>query len=164
LIDVALNSDHKDVALGAFERVAAANSGDVDLLKSIESRAQQKSVAKRARVLIQEIDDAQAARAAAAEERRRRIETGPQDVERLAGDSDMAQAESELVRLTADWQALEVTDDPLVTRFSQGAMNARAAIAQRRREAEEAAELARQRAEALATRDALCARIETLDG
>jgi len=164
LIDVALNSDHKDVALGAFERVAAANSGDVDLLKSIESRAQQKSVAKRARVLIQEIDDAQAARAAAAEERRRQIETVLQDVERLAGDDDVARAESELVRLTADWQALDVTDEPVVMRFSQGAMNARAAIAQRRREAEEAAELARQRAEALATRDALCARIEELDG
>jgi hypothetical protein len=164
LIDVALNSDHKDVALGAFERVAAANTGDVDLLRSIESRAQQKSVAKRARVLIQEIDDAQAARTAAAEERRRQIDSLLQAVERVAGEGDAAQAESELAGLTADWQSFDVTDEPLLTRFSQGASSARAAIAQRRRDAEEAAELARQRAEALATREALCARIETLDG
>src|SRR5438132_938963 len=44
LLDTALNSDHKDVAMSAFERVAAGAPQDLALLRAIESRAQQKSV------------------------------------------------------------------------------------------------------------------------
>jgi hypothetical protein len=164
LIEVALNSDHKDVALGAFDRVAAGNVGDLALLRSIESRAQQKAVAKRARGLIQDIEDAEAARLAAEEERRRLQGGLVETVERLGGLADVPRAESELARVTATWQDLGVVDEAVALRFEQAVMQARAAIAERRREAEEAEEQARQRAEALATRDALRVRVETLDG
>src|SRR5262245_33680594 len=46
----------------------------------------------------------------------------------------------------------------------RGVAAAEAAIARREREVEEAAERARMRAEAIATRDALCQRVETLEG
>jgi len=164
ILEVALNSDHKDVALSAFERLTAAGADDLALLRSIESRTQQKAVAKRARVHIQEIEDVEAARLAAEEERRRQQESLVQAIERLTDDTDVAHADAELTRLKTEWQALDVADAATAARFEQGAISARAAIAERRREAEEAAELARQRAEALATRDALCVRVETIEG
>src|SRR4029079_18989569 len=49
-------------------------------------------------------------------------------------------------------------------RFAAAQARASEAIETREREAAEAAELARQRAEAVATRAALCVRVETLDG
>src|SRR5262245_12470724 len=163
ILEIALNSDHKDVALSAFERLTAG-ADDLALLRSIESRTQQKAVAKRARVHIQEIEDVEAARRAAEEERRRHQESLVQAVERLADETDVPRADAELTRLKTEWQALDVADAATVARFEQGAANANAAIAERRREAEEAAERARQRAEALATRDALCVRVETIEG
>ena len=164
LLEVALNSDHKDVALGAFERVMANSSGDVNLLRSIESRGQQRTVTKRARTLIQEIDDAEAARVAAEEERRRQQAAILDAVGRLPDLTDIERAQSELARLSDAWHGLEIVDDAASTRFEQGATAVRESIAQRRRDAEEAAEQTRLRAEALATREALCVRVETVDG
>ena len=64
LVEIAQNSEHKDVALAAFERIAGA-SPDLALVRSIEARTQQKSVARRARQIIQEAEAAEAARLAA---------------------------------------------------------------------------------------------------
>ena len=165
LLEVALNSDHKDVALAAFDRaIAGAAGGDLALLQSVESRAQQKAVAKRARALIQAIEEAEAARIAAEEERRCQQAALVDDVGRLSDVTDVARAEAELARVTEAWQVLDSKDDAAAAAFDQGVTAARDTIARRRREEEEAADLARQRAEALATREALCARVETLDG
>ena len=57
-----------------------------------------------------------------------------------------------------------MTDAALVERFARGRAAAEQSIARREREAAEAADMRRLRAEAIATRDALCARVETLDG
>jgi hypothetical protein len=163
LLDVALNAEHKDVALAAFDRIAAATP-DVAQLKSIESRAQQKAVSKRARVIIQEIEDAEAARRAAEEARRRHEASLCESVERLADGTDISAMRADLARLTDEWRGLDVTDDAALRRFTQATSNVQAAITRRERADEEAAELARRRAEAIATRDALCQRVETLDG
>ena len=163
LIDVAQNSEHRDVALRALDRLIDGGA-DLALLRTIEARAQQKPVSRRARAVIQEVEAAEAARRAAEEERRRR-EAGLCDaVERLSESSDVAAARIELARLEEAWQALTVTDEAATDRFRRGAANTQEVLARRDREIEEAAELARQRAEAIATRDALCARVETLDG
>ncbi len=82
----------------------------------------------------------------------------------LSDVTDVAAARAELARLAEAWQALDVADEAASDRFRRGMAAAQAAIARREREIEEAAELARRRAEAIATRDALCARVETLDG
>ena len=164
LTDVALNSEHKDVALRAFERVAG-DSADVALLRSFESRAQQKTVVKRARALVQAIEDAEAARVAAAEERQRQQSALLESVERLADlAADTSLIKTELTRLSDAWDAMAVSDAAARERFSEGVSAANAAIARKQREAEEAAEQARARAEAIATADALCARVETLEG
>jgi hypothetical protein len=164
ILEVALNADHKDIALAAFDRALNGSTPDLALLRSIESRSQQKAVSKRARSLIQGIEDAEAARVAAEEERRRQQLSAVEGVERLSSVTDVARSEAELARLTELWRAWQVEDPSLSSRFADGAAAAQSAIVQRRREAEEAAELARVRAEALATREALCERVETLDG
>ena len=78
--------------------------------------------------------------------------------------TDIAQAESEVARLIASWGEMAGVDDAAAARFEQGRQSALALIAERRRETEEAAERARQRDEALATGEALCVRVETLEG
>jgi hypothetical protein len=162
MIEVAEHGEHRDVALAAFER-ALAGTTDLALLKSVEAHAQQKAVSKRARARIQEIEEADAARHAADEERHRQLTNVLEALERLADTTDAAAAQAELSRLTESWQALASDDSAAVDRFERGAALVRAAIARREREAEEAIERTRQRAEAIATRAALCARAETLE-
>jgi hypothetical protein len=164
LLEVALNGDHKDVALEAFERRTGPGA-DLDLLRSIEARASQKAVVRRARAAIQDIENAEAARLAALEERRRQVQ-GVLDAIEQVGDlaADVAMARSELTRLTDAWQALDVTEEAARDRFAALTMAAEAAIVGRQREADDMAERRRLRAEAVATRETLCARVETLDG
>jgi hypothetical protein len=163
-LEIALRAEHKDVALAAFDRVAAGTT-DLAQLRSIESRAQQKAVARRARALIQDLEAAEAARLAAIEERRRQEAALCASVEQVATlAADVTLLRVELERLTDAWRALDVTDEAHADRFARGVADANASIARREREAEEAAERARQRAEAIATREALCLRVETLEG
>jgi hypothetical protein len=164
LVETAINSQHKDVALAAFDRTAVTEGSDLILLRSIETRAQQKAVVKRARALIQELEAAEAARVAAEDERRRRIAAAVEMIETLREVSDAAQAEGDLARIVDTWQQLGVDDAATTTRFEDARRAAESAITARRREDEEAAERARAHAEALATADALCARVETLVG
>ncbi|MEO8070020.1 MAG: hypothetical protein ABI652_01350, partial [Acidobacteriota bacterium] len=164
LLEVALNADHRDVALQAFDRVVAAGA-DHALLKSIEARAQQKAVSRRARTMIQDIETAEAALRTSLEERSRREQTLTEAVEQIASlATDVAMARAELERISTAWQALDVTDPAAQERFSRGAESAEAAILLRQREADDVAERRRLRAEAIATRDALATRVETIDG
>ena len=163
LLEVTLHSDHRDVAVAAFERVIAGGA-DVTVLRSIEAGSDQKAVSKRARALIQEIEDAEAARRAAEEERRRRETSICEQVERLADATDPQAARADLARLGQLWQDLGVEDEATNARFTMAATAAQTALTAREREIEEAAERARLHAEAIATCEALCARVETLDG
>lgn len=176
LLNIALKSDHKDLALAAFDRLVETASPDRAQLETIETRASQKPVAKRARTLMQQMDDAEAARRAAAEEQARREQQIIDAVDQVAiGYADWQRAETELARLTEIWATFTDVNPASAEKFSNASGHARAAIDARRRDAaaaaekarrdaEEAEELGRQRAEALATREALCVRVETLDG
>ncbi len=170
LIEVAQNSDHKDVALSALERLIAAAAAsappDMSVVKSVEARTQQKAVSRRARAWIQEMEAADAARRAADEERRRRETALIEAVERagaLPEGAGTEAARADLARLRDDWAACGAPDEAMLDRFAAAVRAAEASLARRDREIEEALERARARAEALATRDALCARIESLD-
>lgn len=164
LFDTVLNSDHKDVALSAFDRVVDANNPDVNQLKTIEARAQQKSAAKRARTMLQAIEDAETARRLAEEERRRQETLLCDAVEGATSVVDPDRSEADLARLESAWQAIGSPDQAASARFAAGAAAIRGLIADRRREIEAAAEMARQRGEALASREALCQRVETIEG
>lgn len=163
VLDVVLNSEHKDVALAAFDRLFAS-SPDLSQLRAVEVRAHQKAVSRRARTMIQDIEAAEEARQTAALERQRRESTLCETVEQLAGISDVSVLRSELARLTEAWRALDVTEPTARDRFARAASAVEAAIHRRDREADEAADQLRLRTEAIATRVALCERVETLEG
>jgi hypothetical protein len=163
ILEVALHASSADVAVAAFDRWSGTTP-DIAKLRTVESRAQQKAVARRVRTLIHEIEAAEAARVAALEERRRH-ESGMCDaVEQVASIADLSAAAAELRRVTDAWASHDVTDPALLERFERGRAAAEQSIVRREREAVEAADIRRLRAEAIATRDALCARVETLDG
>ena len=76
LVAVATKTDHKDAGINALERAAESAASDVErreLLDGVAGRGKNKSVAKRARVLLQAMDEADAARKAAHEEWRKRV-------------------------------------------------------------------------------------------
>jgi hypothetical protein len=164
ILDVALNSDYRDVALAAFDRLIAPESVDVALLTTIEARAQHKPVAKKARGILQALEDAEIARRAAEEERRARQAGICESIERLAGETDWARADIELQRLSEAWAVETSVEADAAARFDRAIECAHAAVAAGRCEAEERAERARVQAEALATRVALLSRVETLEG
>jgi polyhydroxyalkanoate synthesis regulator phasin len=163
ILDAALNSDHRDVALAAFDRLIVPASPDLSLLATIESRTQQKPVAKRARAILQAIEDAEIARRAAEEERRAKHASLCEAAEHLAG-VEWQHAEVELGRLLTTWAEQVDVAPETAARFARAVDRAKELVALGHRAAEEAAERARVQAEALATRVALCARVETLDG
>ena len=168
LISVASKTDHKDAGITAVERAAAATAAEAErreLLDGIAGRAKNKSVAKRARALIQEMDDAEAARRAAQEEWQRRVSLVLARVDAIAAAPSTVDAEAQLEETAAAWQALETTaDGALVEQFTTKLAAAREAIdARRREEAERIAE-----AERVAARRvsfvAICERVEALRG
>ncbi len=176
MLNIALKSDYKDLAVAAFDKLVESASPDRAQLEMIETRASQKPVQKRARTLMQQMDDAEAARRTAAEEQARREHQIVDAVDQVAlGYADWEKGEAELARLTAVWASFTDITPESAEKFANATGHARAALDARRRdaaaaadkarrEAEEAEELGRQRAEALATREALCVRVETLDG
>lgn len=163
ILEVALRGDHRDVALSALER-RVAGGADLHLLKSIEDKSQEKAVARRARVLIQDIEAADAAQQAAEAERKQRETSVMAELQRLAEVTDASVMRAELARIREAWAGRDVPDPAVAERFAMAAGAVDAALIERERQAEQAAEQARQRTEAIATREALCERVETLDG
>ncbi len=165
LLATALNSEHRDVSLAAFDRVVAGDPTlvtDVARLKSIEARAQDKVVARRAKTMLQAIEDAESARRAAEEEREKQEAALCAAVERLATAMDPDRIAADLARLRAEWNTLARTDPAAARRFDAGADAAGTRITQRRSEIAAALEEARRREEVLGRREALCRRIEML--
>ena len=170
LLNVALKTDHKDAGITALER--AVESGDAtnglrDTLESVTARAKNKSVAKKARGMMQALDEAEAARRVALETWQQRVASLVARVEAMAPQS--SQAAAELDGVEAEWAALATEpafelDAASVARFEAGAGAARAAIVEhQRRESERRAEDER-RAALRANRAAIIERVNALRG
>jgi len=166
LLATALNSEHRDVALAAFARVVQGElpGSDVALLRSIQARTQQKAVARRAKTMLQAIEDADNVRRVAEEERRKQEASLCAAVESLTDVTDPDRIAADLARLSAAWDTLASTDAAAARRFGAGADAARMRMTQRRSEIAAVLEEARRRGEGLASREALCRRIETIEG
>ncbi|HEX6322463.1 MAG TPA: DUF349 domain-containing protein [Vicinamibacterales bacterium] len=169
LLDVALNSAHKDVAMSAFERIVdeQASAADVEnreRLEQIANKSQQKSVARRAKAVLQAMADAEAARKAAEEEHRRQVTSIVESVERLAREADWRAAEAGLTRSRGEWaSAGEIADPALASRFESATAAVRARIDAAREAEAAAAARAEEKARALAAREEICARLERTD-
>ena len=172
LVNVALKTEHKDAGVAALER--AVESGDAslnvrDTLETVAERAKSKGVAKRARAILQSLDEAEAARRAALEQFQQRVAGVLARIEAVAANPANDSAPSQLDDAEQEWR--QVTGDgsfeldaETSARYGALVAQARTEIDRFRREEEErrAAEEARQ-AEQRA-REELCARVEQARG
>ena len=166
LLDVALNGTHKDVAMAAFERLVPEGEAGAarDRLEQVAARSQQKTVARRAKAMLQALADAEAARLAAEEERRRQQTAIVEGVERVKEEGDWRAADAALTRAREAWiSSGEGADAALTARFDAASGAARAWIDGEREAEAAAAAAAEARARARAAREAICERLERAD-
>jgi hypothetical protein len=163
---VALKTDHKDAGLVALERALASLSSDGgrrELLDGLVTRAKNKSVSKRARMLIQEIEVAEAAKRAEHEEWQKHVALVVARIESVRAAPQASHAESDLADAEREWHELAPKADAETTeRVNTALADARAAIdAYAREQAEQRAEterVAARRAQFLA----ICERVDSL--
>jgi hypothetical protein len=169
LLNVAAKTDHKDVGVSALERAAAAGAAGRDALDALADRAKNKSVGKRARAMVQAIDDAEAAARAALEQHQQRIAGMIARVEALAASTTMAGAAGQLDEAEAEWAQAAAASAHDISAADRGRFSAAVAAARATldREARERAEQDAREAQLAAAREAratLCERVETLHG
>jgi Domain of Unknown Function (DUF349) len=168
LVAVASKTDHKDAGIAALDRALEAIVAEPErreLLDGIATRAKNKAVAKRARGLLQEMEDAEAAKKAAHEQWQTRAALVVARVEALTASSGLPDASLQLGEIETEWGGIVAgADQEIVDRFNAGITAARGAIdAHARAEAERRAEDERVAARRTAF-EALCARVDTLRG
>jgi hypothetical protein len=171
LLNVAMKTEHKDAAVSALERALEANGGtDIrETLESVASRAKSRAVVKRARTMIQTMDEEEAARRAALEQWQQRVAQVVARVEALAAAPSTAGAAAQLEDAEAEWRtvtgdgAFELDADTSA-RFGALTAQAREEIDRlAREEAERRAELERRERLTLA-RTQLCERVDAARG
>ena len=168
LLNVAAKTEHKDAGVTALERAVQMAGAGRDTLESVAARARNKSVAKRARSMVQAMEDADAARRAAVDSHNQRLAALLARAELLAQQAGSTQP-AQLDDLEREWQELVASapvevaaDDDSRFRGRIAATREGMALAERDRVA------AREREEQLAkvrdARTALCERVEALAG
>ena len=166
LLNIATRTEHKDAGIAALER---AGSKDRATLEQVADRANNKSVAKRARAMVQAMDDAEAARKAAAEQHAQRVAFAIASAETVAASPADAAAPDRLSLVEAGWRELvsgttyEISEADRA-RFDAALVSARDGIA---REAQARAEREAREAELAAARGvktALCEQVEAFYG
>jgi hypothetical protein len=157
LVNIAIKTDHKDAGIAAVERAAeSSDAGDelTGLLESVATRAKNKSVSKRARAMIQAIEDAAAARRTALEAWQQKLAALIARVDGIAAAPTVPGAAEDLVDSEAQWSALggepgfegiEIDADT-TARFVAALDAARTAIADHERRQAERRALDEQRA------------------
>jgi hypothetical protein len=176
LLNIATKTDHKDAGIAALDRLeslrspgAGAPGLDRATLEQLGDRANNKSVGKRARAMVQAIDEADAARKAAAEQQAQRVAAVISDAESLGHATADPAAADRLAAIENGWRDLTAGaayDIPEAerARFETALSTVRSGI---EREAAARAERAAREAELEAARgakSAMCETIETLYG
>lgn len=168
LLNIAARTDHKDAGISALERAIAIAGSDRGTLDELANRAKNKSVAKRARVMVQAIDDVEAARRAALEAHQQQLALAVARVEALAATAAPSGL-PEIDATEAEWRQLvsapgfELSPDD-ERRFTSGVAAARSAIEQALREQRDRAEHEARRTEVRARLTSLCEELEALYG
>ncbi|MGH9409360.1 MAG: hypothetical protein ACRD1V_07880, partial [Vicinamibacterales bacterium] len=105
LLAIAARTDHKDAGIAALERAVSIGAADRDTLEDLFNRAKNKSVAKRARAMVQTMDEAEAARKAAIEEHEQKLAAALARVEAI-GASPVGDGSVEIDASEAEWRQL----------------------------------------------------------
>ena len=168
LVNVAMRTDHKDAGIAALERAVDAGGGGTEVRETLETvaeRARSKSVAKRARAILQAIDHAEAERRAALEQFQQRVATVLARLEAIAANPGHEYAPAQLDDAEQEWRL--VTGDGAFDLDADTAARYGALVAQgrteidrfQREEAERRAAAERREAH-LRARAELCDRVE----
>ena len=172
LMNVAMKTDHKDAGVAALERALEASDPAVNVRETLESladRAKSKGVAKRARAIMQQLDEAEAARRAALEQYQQRVAVAMARVEAIAAAPAAEGATAQLEAAEQDWRtvtgdgAFELDTDT-AARFGALVSQARSEIQRVEREASERREAEERRQAAVRARTELCERVEQARG
>jgi len=169
LLNIATKTDHKDAGVTALERAVALEAADRETLEELATRAQNKGVAKRARAMVQAMDDAETARRTAAEQHQQRVAGLVSRAEALAASTTTAGAADQIDQVETDWRGMEGSAAGDITgadraRFTGAIEAARSALERERRDQ---AEREARDAELTASRGVkaeLCERVEALTG
>jgi hypothetical protein len=172
LLNIALKTEHKDAGIAALERIvdpAAATPEARETLEGVATRAKSKSVSKRARTLIQVMDDAAAARRAALEQWQQRVASVLARVEALGAAPGFPGAASQLTDADTQWRELAAEgtfelDQDTVARFGGLVEGARAAIEEHERAEAERRAAEERRAARRGARLEICERIAAARG
>jgi len=169
LFNIAAKTDHKDAGIGALERAVAVAGSDRAALDGLAERAKNKSVGKRARAMVQAIDEAEAERRAALQAHQQRVASAIARVEALAASPSAAGAAEQLQQAQDGWAQIVATAAHEITDSDRGRFEAASAAVRAilERDAQARAEQERRQAEldaARGVRSALCERVESLNG
>jgi hypothetical protein len=172
LVNIALKTEHKDAGVAALERAAESVPDGTslrDTLDNLAARAKSKAVVRRARAMVQAIDDAEAASRAALEAWRQRVAGVLERIEAIAAVPASADTAAQLAAAEQDWRDVGENggfelDQDTIARFGSLVEAAQGAIARcERLEAERRAAEAHRQA-VLAAARSLCDRVEALRG
>src|SRR4029450_11361697 len=162
LLNVALKTEHKDAGVAALERAIDPGSPDArETLDNVVSRAKSKAVVKRARALVQELDDIEAARKAAFDSWQQNLARILATVEHIAAAPFMADASAQLTNTETEWRDMSSNpvfelDQETTARFGALVESAHRAISAHEREEAERRETAERDSAARRARETLC--------
>jgi hypothetical protein len=171
LLNIALKTDHKDAGIAALERAleAGTDSGVRETLDGVANRAKSKAVARRARTIIQSMDEAEAARRAALGQWQQRTAAVLARVEAIAAAPAMTGASAQLADAEEQWRVVTSAgtfglDADTAARFGTLVSQAHSEIDRIAREEEERRAAEERRLALLRSREELCERVERLQG
>ncbi len=168
LLAVATRTDHRDAGLAALERAVdpeASEAARREVLDGVATRAKNKSVAKKAKSLILEMDEAEAARKAAHEELQKRISMILARLDNVVFAPGLRDAAMQLSELEEQWRGLAPQANAAQrARFDGQLAEARAGIEAIERAAAERREAETRAVERRAAFVALCERVDALRG
>ena len=167
LLNIALKTEHKDAGLAALDRIVsgAAPGASRNTLELVANRAKNKSVSKRARTMIQSIDETETRERAALAEWRQRIAGVVSRVTALAAAPVGADTRVQLADAEATWLALSSTgsfavDPETASRYDAAVADARGNIERFDRELADQRAAAERRASERAAKETLCQQVE----
>ncbi len=171
LLNIAAKTEHKDAGVAALDRALEANAdGDVrELLDGLAKGAKSKAVTKRARAIIQAMDDEEAAKRAALEQWQRRVAQVVARAEAIAAAPGTPGASAQLDDAEAEWRTVTGNgtfelDSDTSARFGGLMEQARTEVDRLQREEAERLAQEERRTAMLATRTQLVERVDQVRG
>ncbi|MBA3296514.1 MAG: DUF349 domain-containing protein, partial [Acidobacteria bacterium] len=172
LLNIALKTEHKDAGVTALERAIDTGGTEREIRQTLEGvagRARSKTVSKRARAMIQSMDEAEAARRVAHEQWQRRVSKVVTRVELIAGAAAADGSEAQLADAEEEWRTVTgegayELDPATAARFDALVANGRGEIDRLAREEADRRVAAERRDAVARSRTDLCERVEQAHG